>query len=497
MLLWFREIAPIKLKLRVYSALNIFCVAASSFAAWSSGAFSWTNAAWVIGLTSAAIAINAVLSRAIIHPYVTTVIRMEALADGDLDSPVQFTRYRDCIGRMTTAMAKFRAAAQERNQLVKEAGQARAKIEAEMADMYKGQADAAQRQAQVIETIASGLAKFAAGDLTYRLNETFPPEYERLRKDFNLAVEQLQSALKKVVVAADNLRSGTEEIGQSAYDLSKRTEQQAASLEQTAAALDQITAAVRKTAEGAAQANHAVSSARAEATESGKVVGRAVAAMGEIESSAKQISQIIGVIDEIAFQTNLLALNAGVEAARAGDAGRGFAVVASEVRALAQRSAGAAKEIKVLISSSGRQVDQGVTFVGDAGRALERIAGQVAEISNLVTEIAASAREQASGLQDVNSAVNRMDQTTQQNAAMVEESTAASQALAQATTELTRLVGCFKVGDETSIAASLAAVRPANLRTRSIPQAKLRAVGGRRDEIVTENVSSDDGWEEF
>ncbi|MGH6955246.1 MAG: methyl-accepting chemotaxis protein, partial [Caulobacteraceae bacterium] len=305
--------------------------------------------------------------------------------------------------------------------------------------------------------------------------------------------------MKVISTAAFGMRSGSGEISQAADNLSKRTEQQAASLEETAAALDEITATVRKTAEGANHAREIVSTARADAEQSGEVVRRAVGAMSAIEQSAQQISQIIGVIDEIAFQTNLLALNAGVEAARAGDAGKGFAVVASEVRALAQRSADAAKEIKALISASTQQVGQGVDLVGQTGQSLERIVGQVAEITGVVSEIAASAQEQATGLQEVNTAVNQMDQVTQQNAAMVEQSTAASHSLSQEAGELARLVGRFKVGEEPVVSPSHrshapsydgAAPRPA-LKTVST-----HAGGGgalRRPEPTVEA----DNWEEF
>ena len=267
---------------------------------------------------------------------------------------------------------------------------------------------------------------------------------------------------------AQGVRSGAEEITQASDDLSRRTEQQAASLEETAAALDQITATVRHTAEGASEARNTVSAAKADAERSGAVVREAVQAMGGIETSSKQIGHIIGVIDEIAFQTNLLALNAGVEAARAGDAGRGFAVVATEVRALAQRSAEAAKEIKALISASGQQVEAGVKLVGETGKALERIVAQVAQLNRLVADIAASAQEQATGLHEVNTAVNQMDQVTQQNAAMVEESTAASHGLSGEAKELARLVGQFNLGDiapKPAAAAPRKALPPAAKRT--------------------------------
>jgi methyl-accepting chemotaxis protein len=244
--------------------------------------------------------------------------------------------------------------------------------------------------------------------------------------------------------ATEGIRSSTEEISVAADDLSRRTEQQAASLEQTAAALDQITATVRRSAAGAKQAQDVVAGAKTDAERSGAVVSQAVAAMGEIETSSREIGNIIGVIDEIAFQTNLLALNAGVEAARAGEAGKGVAVVAQEVRALAQRSAEAAKEIKALINTSTKQVEAGVNLVGQTGEALRGIVSKVAEIDELIAQISVSAQEQAGGLHEVNTAVNQMDQVTQQNAAMVEQTTAATHSLKSQTGELVRQVESFR-----------------------------------------------------
>ena len=252
--------------------------------------------------------------------------------------------------------------------------------------------------------------------------------------------------MRRVAENATGVQSGATEITQASDDLSRRTEQQAASLEETAAALDAITATVRKAANTADQARLLVAEARKGAERSGTSVDEAVAAMSGIESSSGQIGKIIGVIDEIAFQTNLLALNAGVEAARAGDAGRGFAVVATEVRALAQRSADAAREIKALVSASGQQVERGVKLVGETGKSLGEIVEQVIRLNALVTEIATSAQEQSTGLHEVNVAINQMDKVTQQNAAMVEEATAASHSLAQEANELGRLVGQFRIG---------------------------------------------------
>ncbi|HEY9219683.1 MAG TPA: PAS domain-containing methyl-accepting chemotaxis protein, partial [Phenylobacterium sp.] len=316
------------------------------------------------------------------------------------------------------------------------------------AETEKALADNAEQQARAFASLSGALEALSNGDLTAHLGQDLPEQYLPLKRDLEAAMSQLAEAMSVIASTADGMHAGAGEIARAADDLSRRTEQQAATLEETAAAIEEITATVKRTAEGAIQTNAVVGRTKLEAEESGKVVREAVAAMGQIEQSAREISQIIGVIDEIAFQTNLLALNAGVEAARAGDAGKGFAVVASEVRALAQRSAEAAKEIKALISASAQQVSQGVDLVGQTGAALQSIVAKVNEISGLVSEITASAQEQATGLAQVNTAVNQMDQVTQQNAAMVEQSTAASHALLNEADEMVRRVSRFRTGVE-------------------------------------------------
>lgn len=305
--------------------------------------------------------------------------------------------------------------------------------------------DAERKTAEAIEIMARSLERLASGDLVSRIDAAL--SLPQLKTDFNAAVDRLQQAMAAVTQATQAIATGAEELAQGSDDLSRRTERQAANLEQTAAALEQLTASVKQTAHGAGEAATVVATMKVDAQESGDVVKQAVSAMGEIEASSRQISKIIGVIDEIAFQTNLLALNAGVEAARAGDAGRGFAVVAQEVRALAQRSAEAAREIKTLIAASSAEVGVGVNLVSQTGASLQRIIDRVGGVDHLVAEIAASAKEQSSSLSEVNVAVNQMDQLTQQNAAMVEQATAAIHSLQAETGELSRLVTKFRINE--------------------------------------------------
>jgi methyl-accepting chemotaxis protein len=303
-------------------------------------------------------------------------------------------------------------------------------------------AAATEQQALMISAFGSAFERLSAGDLTVSVDDALPAGYEKLRGDFNHAVTRLCENMGLMAEASHGMHGGVGEIRQAADDLSRRTEQ-AATLEQTAAAVEQITATVHQTAAGADQALKVVGRAKDEADEGAAVVSEATLAMQAIDQSSRQIAQIIGVIDEIAFQTNLLALNAGVEAARAGDAGRGFAVVASEVRQLAQRSAEAAKEIKGLIAASSDRVSAGVDLVARTGEALERIAVQVGEVNVVVADIASSARQQAQSLTEINQAVGQMDQATQQNAAMVEQSTAASHALGAVADQVAGYVGRF------------------------------------------------------
>jgi methyl-accepting chemotaxis protein len=374
--------------------------------------------------------------------------------------------------------------------------------EARLVEARKEQEETRKAVDTVVTSLAAALNSLADGDLTHRIKAEFSGGYSKVRDDFNAAMHTLEDTLRVIWQVMFNVQSGTNEISRASDDMSRRTEHQAATLEETAATIDTITATVKKTAEGALNARDAVATAKQDATRTGAVVTDAVSAMHEIEKSAAQIGQIVGVIDEIAFQTNLLALNAGIEAARAGEAGKGFAVVASEVRALSHRSADAAKQIKSLIGTSTTKITQGVGLVVEAGKALERIVSQVAEINDVVNEITASAQEESSSLAQVNTAVAELDGVTQGNAAMVEESTASSHSLAKETQNLADLLGRFTVNgiDGKQLSTHEAASQPAKVAVKPKPapkpQAKREKVAVNAAPAPAPAANSDD-WVEF
>ncbi|MDX1250753.1 MAG: PAS domain-containing protein [Gammaproteobacteria bacterium] len=292
------------------------------------------------------------------------------------------------------------------------------------------------------------LGLLAQGDLTNHMDGNYQGEFSSLRDSINTSIENLFKMVADIRETTTNISSAATEIAQGNSDLSQRTEEQASSLEETASSMEELTSTVKQNADNARQANQLAASARDQAEKGGEVVGSAISAMAAINSSSKKISDIIGVIDEIAFQTNLLALNAAVEAARAGEQGRGFAVVAAEVRNLAQRSATAAKEIKSLIKDSVEKVDEGSRLVDASGKTLTEIVGSVKKVSDIIAEIAAASQEQSAGIDQVNKAVMQMDEVTQQNAALVEEAAAASEAMDEQAQGLKKLISFFKVDDQ-------------------------------------------------
>lgn len=385
------------------------------------------------------------INRMVVAPIQTISATMTSLAKGDVQADIDLTDRNDEISEMASSVRVFRTNAIERQRLERETEDHRNLSDAQHAEREKQKAAEASQVQFAVECLSEGLDKLAQGDLSHRIAAGFAGNLAVARDNFNLTADKLELALAQVVTSASNIDGEAKEIRSAADNLAKRTEQQAAAVEQTAAALEEIAMTVKSSTQRAQDAGNLVSRTKANAESSGDIVRLAVMAMELIEKSSSHISNIIGVIDEIAFQTNLLALNAGVEAARAGEAGKGFAVVAQEVRELAQRSAGAAKEIKGLITTSSSQVKEGVHLVAETGRALETIVSEVQEINRHVSAIVESAHEQASGLQQINTAVNQMDQDTQKNAAMVEETTAATHNLAKEVSSLNPLLGEFKL----------------------------------------------------
>ncbi len=472
MLDWFEKSATIREK---FSALLFFLTAVSALGLLATvlvatGAISATIG---MGLSAAVVVVTAVSVKLAgdrtSGPYVATVERMEALAAGDLTSPMLYADHQDCVGRMARAMHTFRDNAEAMRALQ-------------------------STQEKIVASISGGLRSLADNRLDCRIADPFPEGYDQLRQDFNAAVHSLAEAIDQVRTSARGVLNGATEIRTASDDLSSRNEQQAATLEETNAAMSQVTEGVRESAKSAAEVQKSINEAHHEATEGGVVVTRAIDAMAAIERSAQEINQIIGVIDGIAFQTNLLALNAGVEAARAGDAGKGFAVVANEVRALAQRSADAAKDIKALITTSTEQVSGGVNLVRETGDLLGKIVSRVGEITGLIDEIAANANVQASSLELVNNAVGEMDRSTQQNAAMVEQSTAAARSLADEARELNTVVGRFKTGSDGGYGDAVPFQRSGARRSAAARPAPAPVTRGN---LALKPAAVEDDWSEF
>ena len=415
-----------------------------------------------------AVTMMLLVSRRVVGPLHRIQEAMLKLAGGDFGVAVPGLERKDEVGAMANAVERFKAVADEKARREAEAATQRHEAEAavqakaneERARTAEERAHTAEQQAHAFRALAAGLKQLATGDLTVRVNDDLTDEYKQIKEDFNTTVSQLQETIGSIAAATREVTNASAEISTSSTDLSQRTEEQAASLEETSASMVEIAETVKKNAENAQHANASAASAREVANRGGEVVAKAVDAMGQIESSSRKISDIIGVIDEIARQTNLLALNAAVEAARAGEAGRGFAVVASEVRNLAQRSSQAAKDIKDLITSSGGQVQNGVELVNRAGGALAEIVESINQVAAIVSDIATASSEQATGIEEVNKALTQMDEVTQQNSALVEEATATAKTLDQQAQAMSEQVAFFRV-DQGAVIQKSASAAPA------------------------------------
>ncbi|MDO6963484.1 methyl-accepting chemotaxis protein [Rhizobium alvei] len=457
------------------------------------------------------IGVSGLLLMAALFPLHSTAIRrgvqsvresLERLQGGDYETSVTGADRGDEFGFMAGSAESLRNTLRERGRLAETA-----RIERERNDSERASREAARLEDETqirfaVDALASGLSRLAEGDMSVQINQPFRDDIDRLRQDFNLAVGKLQTVIAEVKESSGSLEINANQMRQSADDLARRTEQQAASLEETSAALDEITSTVRVTSSRATDAARMVDGTRANAEKSGKVVSEAVAAMNRIENASNEIGKIINVVDEIAFQTNLLALNAGVEAARAGEAGKGFAVVAQEVRELAGRAAGAAKDIKALVARSSDEVRSGVELVSAAGEVLAHISEDVTRINEIVGAIATSANEQSLGVQEISAAINQMDQMTQQNAAMVEETNATSHTLAQDASSLTRIVSQFKVDAAPAPmrhvpqAVSAASAKPQSSPARTLVN-KLAGAFNSKPAPQSASAAAANQWEEF
>ncbi|WP_213014964.1 MULTISPECIES: methyl-accepting chemotaxis protein [unclassified Rhizobium] len=457
----------------------------------------------IVGAIVIALMAGLAIGSGISRPLLAMTAAMKRLANGETQVEIPGVGRKDEIGVMAETVQVFKDNAIAKINMEREAQANRSMSDKQRQEQEAQKAQEAAEIQLAVDELAKGLGQLSDGNVAYRITAPFAAHLDRLRGDFNNSLAKLNEALVSVGKNARGIDAGANEIRSAADDLSKRTEQQAASVEQTAAALEEITTTVKDSSNRAEEVGHLVSKAREGAEKSGNVVRQAVTAMNEIERSSGEITNIISVIDEIAFQTNLLALNAGVEAARAGDAGKGFAVVAQEVRELAQRSAKAAKEIKALITTSGEHVRSGVNLVGETGRALEVIVGEVQEINRHITAIVESSREQSVGLQEINTAVNTMDQGTQQNAAMVEQSTAASHSLAKEAASLNQLISRFNLASSDSnswtaptqgapVRAASTASRPAPSPARALGRKIAGAFGGGASAAAAHS-----NWEEF
>jgi methyl-accepting chemotaxis protein len=472
-----------------------------------------------LGTTSlymqAGLGVVGLLIMAVLFPLHTTAIRrglygirdsLNRMLNEDFETPVEGRDRGDEFGEMALAAETLRKSSIEKRDLAAAAQRDREHNEKERAAREAAKLEEETQIRFAVDALGAGLNRLANGDLTVTLPQPFRADLEQVRGDFNRAVERLQQVLEEVAVNTSSIDANGAQMRNAAEDLAKRTEQQAASLEETSAALEQITATVRNSSERASEAMHMVGGTKASAEESGKVVAEAMEAMDRIETASSEIGKIINVVDEIAFQTNLLALNAGVEAARAGEAGKGFAVVAQEVRELAGRAAGAAKDIKSLVARSSEEVKSGVQLVTATGEALGRIAADVDRINDIVQAISRVSNEQATGIGEINAAISQMDHMTQQNAAMVEQTNAASHTLAQDASKLSSLIAQFQIArtapvrlaSQAAMPAAAPVARPASSPARNLVNKLAGAFASKPSpQAVAASGTKDNNWEEF
>jgi methyl-accepting chemotaxis protein len=466
--------------------------------------------------------------RSVARPLGRVTRVTETIAGGQLEEPIPYAERRDEVGALARAVKVFRDGALARLRLEEEATEqrrqmdeqrritdearqkstdalalaaeeqrnaalAQANIAEEQRKNAAAMAKVAEDQGRIVQDLAVALSKVSDGDLTVRLSDNFVGSYAKIKTDFEAMVARLHETVSAIAHSTADVAGAAREIASATTDLSQRTEQQAAGLEQTSASMEQISATVKKNSENAQQANTLTATTCDVADRGGAVVGSAMEAMGRIEQSSRKIADIIVVIDEIARQTNLLALNAAVEAARAGDAGRGFAVVAAEVRALAQRSAQAAKDINELIASSSQQVGEGVDLVRRTGAALGEIVTSVRSVASIVADIASASAEQSSGLDQVNKALSQMDGLTQRNAAFVEENAATAKTLEHHSAAVTERILQFKLG------TAVLRVEPKAPAIHTATPAKHAATPARRISAARGGAATatKEDWEEF
>lgn len=419
MMEWFRVELPIRKKLKLaFGAMIGVMLLLEIISLFDSG---WIRIAVDLTAIAAAAAIGAKFRAAIADPYVETVVRMEGLAAGDLHSPIAFTHYKDCVGRMTKAMLTFRDAAVEQKRQ-------------------------AQEQAEIVQVLGERLGRLRAGDLTASIDQQFPQAYAGLRDDYNLTLQSLRELIGAVSTSADAIDTGAQEIAHASEDLARRTEANAANLEETTAAIAQMDQRLKLTAAAAARTVQRADAAIATVSGGRETADDAVSAMSRVSDSAKGIDSVIEGLDKIAFQTRVLAMNAAVEAGRAGEAGRGFAVVADLVSALAMRAEEEAGRARDQLTTTQTEIISAVEMVRKVDGVFAGISGDVAEVHELLGDMAKDNSAQASAITEISSTVNAMDQTTQKNAAMVEQTSAAARSLSIEINQLSQAAAKFNTG---------------------------------------------------